>query len=133
MTVTAVANLAIKVADIEAAVEWFRHAGAHVTEPEEWEGASRADVTLGALRVTLFTRALYEGAVTLPDEGFLHAAMFTDDLDADTQGLDVLWGPRVISGPFGTRRVAFVAAPGGVRLEYMEQLSAAVERDLDRP
>ena len=122
MTVTAVANLAIKVADIQAAVEWFRHAGAEVTEPEEWQGAWRADVTLGALRLTVFTRALYEDAATLPDECFLHAAMFTDDLDGDTRELEVLWGPRVISGSFGTRRVVFVDAPGSIRLEYMEQL-----------
>jgi hypothetical protein len=122
MTVTAVANLAVKVADIDAAVAWFRDAGADVSSPEDWEGARRADVTLGALRVTLFTRALYEDDVTLPPEGFLHAAMFSDDLDGDTRGLHVVWGPRVISGPFGTRRVAFVDAPGGIRLEYMEQL-----------
>jgi hypothetical protein len=34
----------------------------------------------------------------------------------------VLWGPRVVSGTFGTRRIAFVEAPGGIRLEFMEQL-----------
>ena len=28
----------------------------------------------------------------------------------------------VVSGPSGTRRIAFVYAPGGVRLEFMEQL-----------
>jgi hypothetical protein len=27
-----------------------------------------------------------------------------------------------VSGPFGTRRIAFVEAPGGIRLEFMEQL-----------
>jgi hypothetical protein len=122
MTVTAVANLAVKVADIDTAVGWFRHAGADVSGPEAWEDALRADVTLGALRLTLFTRALYEDAVALPGECFLHAAMFTDDLDTDTRGLDVLWGPRVIRGGFGARRVAFVEAPGAIRLEYMEQL-----------
>jgi hypothetical protein len=122
VTVTAVANLAVKVADIDAAAAWFRRAGASVSDPEPWEGARRADVVLGALRLTLFTRALYEDALALPDEGFLHAAMFTDDLDGDTRGLQVVWGPRVITGAFGTRRVAFVEAPGGIRLEYMEQL-----------
>jgi hypothetical protein len=133
MTVTAVANLAVKVADIDAAAEWFRRAGASVSAPELWEGAWRADVALGALRLTLFTRALYEDAVALPDEGFLHAAMFSDDLEGDTRGLHVIWGPGVVSGGFGTRRIVFVEAPGGIRLEYMEQLSAAVERDLDGP
>ncbi len=122
MTVTAVANLALKVADIDAAAAWFRRAGADVTDPEPWEGSLRADVTLGALRLTLFTRAIYEDATTLPAEGFLHAAMFSDDLERDTRGLDVLWGPRVVRGGFGVRRIVFVEAPVGIRLEYMEQL-----------
>jgi hypothetical protein len=34
----------------------------------------------------------------------------------------VLWGPRVVSGSFGVRRIAFVEAPGGMRLEFMEQV-----------
>jgi hypothetical protein len=122
MTVTAVANLAVKVADIDAAVGWFRRAGAEVSDPEQWEGSLRADVTLGALHLTLFTRAIYEDATALPAEGFLHAAMFSDDLEGDTRGLDVLWGPRVVRGGFGVRRIVFVEAPGGIRLEYMEQL-----------
>jgi hypothetical protein len=28
----------------------------------------------------------------------------------------------VVEGAFGRRRIAFVEAPGGIRLEYMEQL-----------
>jgi hypothetical protein len=27
-----------------------------------------------------------------------------------------------VSGSFGTRRIAFVEAPGGIRLEFMEQI-----------
>lgn len=122
MTVTKVANLAVKVADIDSAVAWFRAAGATVTDPVAWEGSLRADVALGALRLTLFTRALYEDATTLPAEGFLHAALFSDDLQADTAGMQPLWGPAVIEGSFGRRRVVFVEAPGNIRLEYMEQL-----------
>ena len=30
--------------------------------------------------------------------------------------------PEVVTGPFGRRRIAFVEAPGGIRLEFMEQL-----------
>jgi hypothetical protein len=124
MAVTALANLAVKVADIDAAVAWFRRAGADVTDPEDWQGSKRADVVLGALRLTLFTRALYEDVARLPADCFLHAAMFTDDLDGDIRGLEVLWGPDVIRGGFGTRRVVFVEAPGGIRLEFMEELEA---------
>ena len=118
------ANLAVKVADLEAACDWYAAAGATVTEPVAWENGRRADVTLGALQITLFTKAIYEDATTLPDEGFLHPALFVDDLDDELARHDtVLWGPRVVSGSFGTRRIAFVEAPGGIRLEFMEQLA----------
>ena len=126
MAITGVANLAVKVADIGGAVAFYRSAGATVTEPEEWRDGQRADVQLGPLAITLFTRAIYEDAVALPPEGFLHVAMFTDDLDRQIEGHDVVWGPAVVSGPtFGTRRIVFVDAPGRVRLEFMEQLDDA--------
>jgi catechol 2,3-dioxygenase-like lactoylglutathione lyase family enzyme len=122
MAVTGVANLALKVADLEAACAWYAAAGASVTEPIEWENGRRADVRLGALALTLFTRAIYEDACSLPDEGFLHPALFVDDLEAELSRHQLLWGPRTVRGPFGTRRIAFVEAPGGIRLEFMEQL-----------
>ncbi len=123
MGVTGMANLAVKVVDIEAACDWYRSAGAIVTDPIEWENGRRSDVTLGALNLTLFTKAIYEDATTLPDEGFLHPALFVDDLNAELDRHDtVLWGPRLVSGSFGTRRIAFVEAPGGIRLEFMEQV-----------
>jgi len=123
MAITGMANLAVKVADIDAAAAFYRSAGATVTEPEEWRDGRRADVQLGPLAITLFTRAVYEDVVDLPAEGFLHVAMFSDDLDREIEGHEVVWGPAVVSGPtFGTRRIVFVEAPGGVRLEFMEQL-----------
>jgi hypothetical protein len=72
--------------------------------------------------ITLFTRALYEDTVDLPDDCFLHPALFTDDLDAEIEGHTVLWGPAEVSGTFGRRRIVFVEAPGNIRLEFMEQL-----------
>jgi catechol 2,3-dioxygenase-like lactoylglutathione lyase family enzyme len=124
MAITAVANLAVKVADLEAAVAFYRRAGAEVTDPEAWRNGRRADVALGALQLTLFTHALYEDDVDLPDEGFLHVALFTDDLDAEVGGHTVVWGPDEVSGPtFGTRRIVFVEAPGNMRLEFMQQLA----------
>jgi catechol 2,3-dioxygenase-like lactoylglutathione lyase family enzyme len=122
MAVTGVANLAVKVIDLDAACEWYRAAGAAVTDPVDWENGRRADVTLGALELTLFTRAIYEDACELPAEGFLHPALFVDDLDAELSRHEVLWGPRTVSGAFGVRRIAFVEAPGGMRLEFMEQV-----------
>ncbi len=122
------ANLAVKVADLDAACDYYERAGAEIRDRMEWRGAERADVLLGAVQITLFTRAVYEDAVALPPDCFLHPALFTDDLDAQLAGHDVVWGPEVVEGPFGRRRIAFVAAPGGLRLEFMEQLG-----EEDRP
>lgn len=122
MAVTGLANLAVKVADLEAACAWYEKAGATVGEPVAWENGRRADVQLGTLALTLFTQAIYEGACALPPDCFLHPALFVDDLDAELAAHDVLWGPRIVSGSFGTRRIAFVEAPGGIRLEFMEQV-----------
>jgi len=124
VTVTGLANLAVKVVDLDAACAWYTAAGATVTAPIEWENGRRADVSLGILQLTLFTQAIYEDACDLPDEGFLHPALFVDDLDAELARHEVLWGPRIVSGSFGVRRIAFVTAPGGIRLEFMEQLEA---------
>src|ERR1700728_465409 len=122
MAVTRMANLAVKVADLEAARAGYAAPGATVTEPIEWENGRRADVSLGWLQLTLFTKAIYEDVCPLPEEGFLHPALFVDDLDAELAKHTVLWGPRTVSGTFGTRRIAFVEAPGGIRLELMEQV-----------
>jgi catechol 2,3-dioxygenase-like lactoylglutathione lyase family enzyme len=129
MGVTGMANLAVKVADLDAACAWYEAAGATVTKAVAWENGRRADVHLGALALTLFTKAIYEDACVppLPDEGFLHPALFVDDLDAELARHTVLWGPRTVSGAFGTRRIAFVEAPGGIRLEFMEQVEDPID------
>ena len=116
------ANLAVKVADLDAACAFYVAAGAEVRDRMQWNNGERADIFLGPVMITLFTRAIYEDAVDLPAEGFLHPALFTDDLDAELVGHNVVWGPAVVEGAFGTRRIAFVEAPGGIRLEFMEQL-----------
>ena len=122
MAVTGVANLAVKVRDLDEACGYYIAAGGQVNDRMAWRNGERADVILGALRLTLFTRAIYEDVVDLPDEGFLHPALFTDDLEAELEGHDIVWGPEVVEGAFGRRRIAFVNAPGGMRLEFMEQL-----------
>jgi len=122
VAVTGMANMAVKVADLDAACAFYQAAGAEVRDRMAWNGGERADVFLGPVMLTLFTRALYEDRVDLPPEGFLHPALFTDDLDAELVGHTVVWGPGVVEGPFGKRRIAFVTAPGGIRLEFMEQL-----------
>jgi catechol 2,3-dioxygenase-like lactoylglutathione lyase family enzyme len=127
VTVTGMANLAVKVADLDAACDFYRAAGGEVRDRMEWSGGERADVYLGPVMITLFTRAIYEDSVVLPAEGFLHPALFTDDLDAELAGHTVVWGPEVVEGAFGRRRIAFVDAPGGIRLEFMEQLAPPPE------
>jgi len=122
VAVTGLANIAVKVADLGAACTFYAAAGGEIHNRMQWEKGERADVLLGPVMITLFTHAIYEDSVDLPAEGFLHPALFTDDLDAELEGHNVVWGPSIVSGPFGTRRIAFVTAPGGIRLEFMEQL-----------
>lgn len=122
MTVTGLANLAVKVADLDAACAFYEAAGAEVSGRMLWANGERADVFLGPVMITLFTHAIYEDAVDVPPEGFLHPALFTDDLDGQLVGHRVVWGPAIVEGTFGKRRIAFVEAPGGIRLEFMEQL-----------
>jgi catechol 2,3-dioxygenase-like lactoylglutathione lyase family enzyme len=123
VTVTGMANLAVKVTDLDAACDFYRGAGGEVRDRMVWGGGERADVFLGPVTITLFTRAIYEDSVELPAEGFLHPALFTDDLDRELEGHTVVWGPEIVEGTFGRRRIAFVDAPGGIRLEFMEQLA----------
>ncbi|MGO8870205.1 MAG: VOC family protein [Acidimicrobiales bacterium] len=123
MAVTGLANLAVKVADLDAACRFYEASGAEVRDRMHWRSGERADVHLGPVMITLFTRAIYEDEVDLPPEGFLHPALFTDDLDRELEGHTVIWGPETVEGTFGIRRIAFVDAPGGIRLEFMEQVA----------
>jgi catechol 2,3-dioxygenase-like lactoylglutathione lyase family enzyme len=122
VAVIGLANLAVKVANLDAACAFYERAGGEVRDRMVWNNGERADVYLGPVMLTLFTQAIYEDDVALPAEGFLHPALFTDDLDGELEGHDVVWGPRVVEGAFGRRRIAFVDAPGNMRLEFMEQL-----------
>ena len=108
MTVTGLGNLAVKVGDLDAAVQFYEMAGATISDRGPWQGDEH--------------RALYEDTMALPDDCFLHLAVFTDDVDSELEGHRVIWGPDEVKGSFGRRRIAFVEAPGGMRLEFMEQL-----------
>jgi catechol 2,3-dioxygenase-like lactoylglutathione lyase family enzyme len=125
--ITGLAHTALRVADVDAAVAWYVARGFEVRDRMTWNGSERADVFLGPIQITLFDRAIYESASYALGEGFLHPALFCDDLDAQLAGHTVVYGPEIVSGPFGRRRIAFVEAPGGIRLEFMEQLPEAEE------
>jgi len=135
VSVTGLANLAVKVADLDEACHFYEAAGADVRDRMVWGNGERADVFLGPVMITLFTSAIYEDDIELPVEGFLHPALFTDDLDRELEGHTVVWGPKIVEGAFGRRRIAFVNAPGDIRLEFMEQLDSPVgaDGDLDVP
>jgi hypothetical protein len=131
MAVTGLANLAVKVEDLDAACRFYEAAGAEVRDRMHWRNGERADALLGPVMITLFTRAIYEDDVDLPSEGFLHPALFTDNLDAQLEGHTVVWGPTIVEGTFGKRRIAFVNAPGDIRLEFMEQLEPPLRPEDD--
>src|SRR5262245_1856316 len=115
------ANLAVKVADLDAACTFYEQAGSNVRDRMHWQQGERANVHLGAVMITLFTRAIYEDEVELPTEGFLHPALFTNNLDAELSGHTIVWGPAEVESAFGQRRIAFVEAPNSIHLEFMEQ------------
>ena len=100
MAVTGMANLAVKVSDLDAACRFYEAAGGRLQDRQEWMGGERADVFLGPVMITLFTRAIYEDEVELADDTFLHPALFTDDLDAELVGHTVVWGPAIVEGAF---------------------------------
>jgi catechol 2,3-dioxygenase-like lactoylglutathione lyase family enzyme len=133
VAITGMANLAVKVADLDAACAFYTAMGAIVRDRMRWNGVERADVFLGPVMISLFTRAIYEDCVEVGTEGFLHPALFSDDLDGDLEGHTVVWGPAIVEGTFGKRRIAFVEAPGGIRLEFMEQVAPppAIEAGID--
>ena len=94
MPVTGLANLAVKVSDLDGACAFYAASGAEVRDRMTWNNGERADVYLGPVMITLFTRAIYEDAVDLPAEGFLHPALFVDDLDTELAGHTVVVGSR---------------------------------------
>jgi catechol 2,3-dioxygenase-like lactoylglutathione lyase family enzyme len=129
VTITGFGNLALKVSDIDAAEAFYRSTGAAIGARAPWCGGERLDVELAGVPITLFTRAVYDDDLDVPAECFLHMAVFTDDLDATLAGRDVVWGPEVVEGGFGRRRIAFVDAPGATRLEFMQQLDGPAPGD----
>ena len=102
---------------------FYEAAGAEVRDRMHWNNGERADVFLGPVMITLFTHAIYEGVrSSCPPEGF-PSAFFTDDLDVGARGPHGGVGSEVVEGGrFRNCRIAFVDAPGGIRLEFMEQL-----------
>ena len=128
MAVTGLANLAVKVrdADLESACAWYEAAGATVTEPVEWENGRRADVQLGVARADAVHPGHLRGRLRAARRGVPCTPPSSSTISTPSWPATRSCGVRAsVSGTFGTRRIAFVEAPGGIRLEFMEQIEDA--------
>lgn len=120
-------NVAAKVADVDAAGAALAALPGVGAPREHALGADDrfVQVALGDAPLNLFTTALHDAdrpAPTAP--GLLHLSFAVDDLDAQLDGgwrASLLGEPRVISGTFGVRRIAFCEPLPGVCVELMEE------------
>jgi len=122
-------NYAVKAADIERAAAFYVSTmGATVMFRGEVYDCKYILIRLGNTRLIIFNKAPYEKDLQtdLPN-GFLHAVYEVDDLEKvihslQHYGTKFIMSPRVLEGEFGTRRIAFVEAPDGTRVEVMQIL-----------
>jgi extradiol dioxygenase family protein len=122
-------NYAVKAADIEnAAAFYVSTMGARVMFRGEVYDCKYILIRLGNTRLIIFDKAPYEKDLEteLPN-GFLHAVYEVDDLDKvidslQHYGTKFIMSPRVLKGEFGARRIVFVEAPDGTRVEVMQIL-----------
>lgn len=126
-------HVAVKVEDLERAAGFFEtfFNGTVVARGSAEESEDAAAVEYVALRVAdkrvyLFEQAPYE-ATGHTDElpvGFLHFGFFVPDVEAAYEEL-VDAGVEFVMEPtaFGDLKIAFLAGPGGVRIELLERAS----------
>jgi catechol 2,3-dioxygenase-like lactoylglutathione lyase family enzyme len=122
------ANLAFKVDDLGAAAAFFEGApGCRLVDRYAFGENAFIQGAIGETIVNVFTTALYDDEGTAAAPGVIHMSFHVDDLDEamaapvwrDTK---VVWGPHVIEGYFGRRRVIFYEPMQCVRIELMEAL-----------
>ena len=127
-------NYAIKVKDLERTTAFYiQHLGAEVRLRSRIEGCQYHLLSVGETRLILSDKAPYEDELgwDLP-AGFLHVVFESDDFESDVElasrsGAHFFVTPRVISGEFGRRKVAFFEGPDGIRTEIMQVLEDSVE------
>lgn len=121
-------NLAVRARDLDGLADFFGSApGCAVRGRRSLDGDEFVELELAGVTVNAFHTALYEGREgPVPADGWLHVSFLVDDLDELLEdvrwGSALLWGPHVISGDFGRRRIAFFEPSPGVRIELMQQL-----------
>ena len=123
VAVTGMANIAVKVVDLDAACAFYEAAGAEVRGRMHWNNGERADVLPRAGHDHALHPRHLRGRgrpARRRASSIRHCSPTTST--AELEGHTVVWGPAIVEGAFGKRRIAFVNAPGGIRLEFMEQL-----------
>ncbi|MCO5071457.1 MAG: hypothetical protein M9944_09655 [Rhizobiaceae bacterium] len=115
-----VPSLGVAGDEIDATTGWSRNA-MHAIDGEPFLEAS-----LGDVRVNLFETALYDDDACDVNPGFLHASFQVRDLEAFLSDplwvAKLAWGPTIIKGGFGHRRIAFFETFPGCRIELMEEV-----------
>ena len=118
------ANLAVKVADLDAACAFYERAGGRGPRPHgvERRRARRRVPRAGADHAVHPRDLRGRGRRCPPRASCTRRCSPTTSTPSSTGHDGACWGPEIVEGPFGRRRIAFVDAPGGIRLEFMEQL-----------
>ena len=123
-------TIGIKVSDLEKELEFHRQLGNEVVLDETIEFGGESFrlplVRMGDKYLHLAERMVYEHLLdrSLP-VGIAHAVYISNDFDRDVKtalagGAVLLTGIATVSARFGERRVAFMRAPGGWIVEFIE-------------
>ncbi|MDQ0474596.1 hypothetical protein [Labrys wisconsinensis] len=120
-------NLAFRVADVAQTEDGVaRTAGWSKRAVHEIDGERFLEAAFGDVRINFFRSALYDDADAADAPGFLHASFAVPDLgavlDDPVWRARLVWGPGVIRGGFGHRRIAFFEPFPGCRIELMEEI-----------
>ena len=125
-------NIAIKVQDLDAELEFLERCGAtDIVRDSVVNGDQNEDfamLRLGQERILLFPHVVYESELAQPMHfGLTHAVFEVDDLDKvledyAREGVRPIWGPKEVSASFGRRRIAFFRSPSGFVFEAEQPL-----------
>ena len=125
---TSLVNLAFRVSSLSEAEAFIdKTEGWEKTAVHELKGGQFLEAKFGGVRINFFCAALYDEEAAAPPPGFLHASYGVGDLDSmlkdEAWAKSLVWGPEVISGGFGRRRIAFFEPLPGCCVELMEELA----------
>jgi hypothetical protein len=123
-------TIGVKVTDLEKELEFHRQLGNEIVLDETIEFGGRSFrlplVRMGDKYLHLAERMVYEHLLDQPlPVGIAHAVYMSNDFDKDVKtalagGAVLLTEVATISAKFGDRRVAFMRAPGGWIVEFIQ-------------